>query len=205
MNILIADDHGLFRDGIHHLLQKLGEVSISEAKNLGEIEENLGQSPPLDILLLDLKMPGIDNISVVQRLCDTSPMTAIIIMSGSDDVQTIKSCINAGAMGFIPKSSSSEAMLAGIRLVLSGECYIPAKAYENQQNMVSKNGHGITPRQREIWDVLAEGKSNKEIAYLLGLSESTVKQHLSALFRTLGVNSRIQAIQKHHSTHSTFA
>lgn len=200
MNILIADDHALFRDGIHLLLQQLDGAVISEAKNSSEILTRFNQMPPVDLLLLDLNMPGIDSVDGVGRMCESSPCTAVIVMSSDDTNHVIQACLNAGALGFIPKSLSSEVMFGAIKIVMSGETYIPAKTFEKHSTLPVSEEMCITPRQEEVWQLIVDGKSNKNIAYSLGVSENTVKQHISALFRKLNVNSRTQAVQKAHAT-----
>ncbi|MBN4061420.1 response regulator transcription factor [bacterium AH-315-G11] len=198
MNILIADDHALFRDGIRLLLQQLGDVSISEARNSNEIQSRFNQLPPVDLLLLDLNMPGIDSADGVGRICEGSPCTAVIVMSSDETTHVIQACMNAGSLGFIPKSLSSEVMFGAIKIVMSGERYIPVQVLEKYSVLPVSEGMSITPRQEEVWHLIIDGKSNKDIAYSLGVSENTVKQHISALFRKLNVNSRTQAIQKAH-------
>ncbi len=200
MKIMIADDHALFREGIALLVQQLGKVSVCEAQNSAEIECHFEQPQIPDLILLDMDMPGINNIKSIQRICDISPQTAVIVMSGNDSNYTIKACIQAGALGFIPKSSSGDVMLNAIRMVISGERYIPAKVHDvTPIAAFSDDDKAITPRQQEVWALLQEGKSNKEIAELLQLSDSTVKKHITALLRKLGVNSRAKAANKGNS------
>jgi len=203
MHILIADDHALLRDGIRLLLKELGDVVISEARNSTEIDVFLSNPDAIDLLLLDLDMPGMNHTDGVQHVCAQAPSTAVVVISGSDTVYTIEACLKAGALGFISKASSNDVILNAIRMVLSGERYVPAKALEGLINTSGNKRLPISPRQQEIWFQLAEGKSNKEIANALGLSDSTVKQHVSGLFRKLGINSRAQAIQKAHGKKGT--
>ncbi len=191
MHILIADDHDLFRDGIRLLLQKLADIVISEAHNREGINTQLQQTNQPDILLLDLDMPGVGSIAAVQEICTYAPKVAVIVMSGNDASNTIDACLSAGALGFLPKSSSTDDMLFAIRKVFSGETYIPEKLYDNNPSIIT-----LSPRQKEIYTMLKMGNSNKEIAHLLDISESTVKQHITELFRKLSVSNRIQAIQK---------
>jgi len=110
--------------------------------------------------------------------------------------------MDAGAMGFISKASSGKVMIAAIQMVLSGERYIPSRYYDDSPGHsldLTSAATSISPRQQQIWQMLVDGKSNKEIAIALSLTDSTVKQHISALFRKLGVNSRTQAVQKAHT------
>jgi len=189
MNILIADDHDLFRDGMILLLQGMDVSHITEAANRMQVEAHLKNPIPPDILLLDLAMPGIGSTLAVQELCGISPSTAIMIVSGNDDPQVIQSCIQAGAMGFLPKSSSSDCMRTAIQAIYSGEMYIPSIPKSTPYINLSH-------RQKEILNLIIQAQSNKEIAYVLGISESTVKQHITELLRKLEVSSRTQIIQK---------
>jgi len=198
MHILIADDHTLFRDGLRLLLQKLGDVVISEAKNSLEIKAFLSNSDAIDLLLLDLDMPGINHTEHVRHVCEHAPSVAVVVISANDTNHTIGACLKAGALGFISKASTNDIILNAVRIILAGERYIPSNTLENLIKPLPNTSTSISPRQQEIWSQLAEGKSNKEIARTLGLSESTVKQHVSGLFRKLGIKSRAQAIQKAH-------
>jgi len=193
LHFLLADDHALFREGLSLVLKKLDGIHLIEACNGSEVEARLSQTPTIDVLLLDYNMPGVGHSDTIQHICMLSPLTAVIVMSGDDSYHTIQDCLNAGANGFIPKSSSSQVMLNAIQIVLSGERYIPSKMVNGNKN---KPPHAdITKRQEEIWKLIIEGHSNKAIAFRLGVSENTVKQHVSALFRKLGVHSRTQAIR----------
>lgn len=193
MHILLADDHDLFREGIRLVLQQLDHVVLSEASNRREIEIQLQQDSTIDILLLDLNMPGIGSTESVKEICSLFPKIAVIVMSGSDSKHIIEACLQAGAAGFIPKDSSSEIMICAIRIVYGGGKFIPSKA--NPDECSSHLSH----RQKQIYSLIIEGKSNKQIATTLQISESTVKQHISELFRKLQVSTRVQAILKANS------
>jgi len=132
MNILIADDHALFRDGMSLLLQALGQVHVAEARNRREIEAHLKHQDLFDLLLLDLDMPGITNADGVKRICESAPQTAVVVISGNDAGYVVKACLDAGAMGFISKSSAGKVMLAAIQMVLAGERYVPSIYFDNR-------------------------------------------------------------------------
>ena len=192
MHILIADDHDLFREGMRLLLQPLEEVeSVHEAASYDDIKQNLRHSHLPDILLLDLDMPGIEGANSIQDICRAAPNMAVIVVSGHDTPQIIYACIQAGAMGFLSKSSSKETMLSAIRSVYAGNIHMPPEMDDNAVEQVS-----LSPRQHEIFSLIAEARSNKEIAYLLGISESTVKQHITVLLRKFNVSSRAQLAKK---------
>lgn len=194
MKIMIADDHALLREGIQSLLKKIADgIEVLEAQNSQEI---LAQSKAgdIDLLLLDLNMPGIGNVAAVERMCTTMPSTAIVVLSANESTHVIRGCMDAGAMGFIPKSTPNPIIMNAIRLVLSGDRYVPFSHLNqiNRLDIVDK----VTPRQMEVWKFLAVGLSNKEIGRELNLTEGTIKQHISALFKKLGIRSRAEAIQK---------
>lgn len=188
MRILIADDHDLFREGMRLLLQPFEEVeALLEAACNNDIEQCLQKTPLPDILLLDLDMPGIEGTASIQQICQSTPSMAVVIISGHDTPQTIHACIQAGAMGFLSKSSSKDTMLSAIRSVYAGNIYVPSDI-----DSVNTEQMDLSPRQSEIFSLILEAKSNKEIAYLLDISESTVKQHITVLLRKFGVFSRAQ-------------
>jgi len=193
MHILIADDHELFRDGLRELLSTLDDITISEASDREEIEQQLQSSTPADILLLDLDMPGIESLVAVKNICQTYFKVAVLVLSGNDSPHIIDACLNAGVLGFLPKSSDTKTMTEAVLSVYQGNVFIP------KQDHIDTSHHiALSPRQSEIFALINEGKPNKEIAFLLGLSESTVKQHITELFRKLQVSNRAQAIKKAH-------
>lgn len=194
MKIMVADDHALLREGMLSLLKKVADdIEVLEAQNSQEILAQ-GYAGDIDLLLLDLDMPGIGNVEGVERMCTKMPSTAIVVLSANEATHVIRGCMDAGAMGFIPKSTPNPIILNAIRLVLSGDRYVPF-IHLNQENR-SHVVDGVTPRQMDVWKFLANGLSNKEIGRELNLTEGTVKQHVSALFKRLNIRSRVEAIQK---------
>jgi len=195
VNVIIADDHALFREGVRHLLMEIEGINhIQEASTAEEILDiHRRTEGGADLILLDLDMPGVGGVDGVRRLCETFTTTAVLVISGIDSTPVMQACMAAGAMGFLPKSFGGKTMLAAIRLVTSGEPYVPVRMLRDKEALQPAT---LTPRQQQLWRLLAEGKSNKEMAYELGLSEGTVKQHLVVLYRKLEVHSRIQAIRK---------
>jgi len=195
LHILVADDHALFREGLSLVLQSLDNAQVHEVRSGQEVEQRLKAQPPIDLLLLDYNMPGVCSHERIRNICNASTLTAVIVISGDDKNHNIEQCLNAGARGFIPKDSSSQVMLNAIQLVLSGEQYVPAKMTQTDHPIPSHPAIQLTPRQTEILRYIIDGESNKMIAYHLDVSENTVKQHVSALFRKLNVSSRTQAIK----------
>ena len=201
MKILIADDHALFRDGLRYLLGQLGEpVEVLEARDGAEALELAGAHPDLELVLLDLGMPGIDGLAGLRLLRARCPAVPVVILSGSEEPADVRQALDAGALGFIPKSSTSQVMLSALRLVLSGGMYLPPSYAERPHGMrvplaaSSVDSLGLTPRQLDVLRLLGQGHSNKGIARVLRLAEGTVKLHISAILRALGVDNRTSAV-----------
>lgn len=203
MKILIADDHELFRDGLRHVLDQLGgSLSIVEASDFAQAVAAVEREPDIDIVLLDLNMPGMPWNEGLQRLKEMLPEAVpVIVLSASDDRRHVLQAVNMGAAGFIPKTSSSRVMLSALKLVLSGGVYLPPALLEqgNSQDgvgpLANENAVSfLTPRQREVLALLGQGKSNKEIARVLQLAEGTVKLHVTAILKALNVNNRTRAV-----------
>jgi len=202
MKILIADDHELFRDGLRHVLDQLGgSLAIVEASDFPQAIQAVEREQDIDIVLLDLSMPGMVWNEGLQRLRELLPdQSPIIILSASDERRHVLQAVNLGAAGFIPKTSSSRVMLSALKLVLSGGVYLPPALLEQgggSDNGPMTNEHSVsflTPRQREVLALLGQGKSNKEIARVLQLAEGTVKLHVTAILKALNVNNRTRAV-----------
>lgn len=197
MRVLIADDHQLFRDGLREVLRQFDDqVDIVEA---GDFDQAVAAvSDGLDLVLLDLTMPGDTWENGVQRVATAlSDGCRLIILSASDDPRQIRQSVALGAAGFIPKTASSRVMVSALRLVMEGGVYLPqsilAIAVEPPQS-ADCTGGSLTPRQRDVLAVLSQGKSNKEIARVLDIAEGTVKLHVTAILKALGVNSRTRAV-----------
>lgn len=194
MKILQADDHPLVREGIRQIISRLGdEVEFFEASTLDELLTLLEEHFDVDLILLDLGMPGMNGFEGYHRIEEKNPAIPVAILSASEEYRHINNAIQAGAVGYIPKSSSPEIMLTAIRLILSGGVYVPAEllkrqAVSTQDNPVEK----LTARQCEVLELVKQGLANKIIADRLNIAEKTVKQHLSTIFRVFGVTNRTQ-------------
>lgn len=212
LKVLIADDHGLVREGLKSTLTGFTpHAIILEATNAGEVRSLLSMAEDLDLVLLDLRMPGVSGFELLDRLRAERPDTPVVVLSASEDVPLMQASIERGAAGYIPKSAPQSIMVAALRLVLSGGVYIPPAligqrpATELSLNSALQQRSGaaadtqnsglsnLTKRQREVLTLLGNGKSNKAIARALGLSEHTVKIHISALFKALNVANRTEA------------
>lgn len=187
MKILVIDDHALFREGLCYVLRKLGEhVSVFEASHYEHALQQISNNPEMDLVLLDLDLPGKDGFVVLDALTINYPAMPVVILSASDHRRDIKHALGAGARGYILKNTTSSVMLNALRLILSGGVYVPS-------NTVDDSVSDLTPRQLEVLDLLIEGYSNKLIASRLELAEATVKMHVTSIFKGLGVSNRTQA------------
>lgn len=211
MNVLIADDHALFRYGISLALESLygKDVTIIQASNAEETRRLAVESPGLDLILLDLMMPGLNGIADLKRFIDGLPPVPVVIVSGSRQRSTIRAAIEAGARGYVLKSSNGEILKHVLPLVLSGELYVPAQAVAAEEFSGVEGGYegspldeggdfnpdfkSLTPRETQVLKLLTLGYSNKEIARSLGMLEGTVKVHVKSIMKKLGVNNRTQA------------
>ncbi len=208
MKILLADDHALFREGLGHVLRALiDEVSIIEAADYPEAIRAARQHQDFDLVLLDLKMPGMDGLAGVEAVRRERPEVPVVVISAVTDQRSVLGAIDRGAAGYIPKTLSGKVLIGAINLILSGGVYLPAEAISNNKNSVGANPVGgryradalpldLTRRQTDVFELLALGLSNKEIGRQLAVSEGTVKLHVGALLKKFGLNNRTQAAVK---------
>ena len=198
--LVIADDHPLFRGALREAVTGLLEgVDIAEAGTFDELVELLDRGGDVDLALLDLTMPGVRGCSGLMYMRAQYPGVPVIVVSANDDPAAIRRCMEFGASGFIPKTLGVEAMRSAISRILGGGVWTPpdvdlstgsdAEASELMARMAT-----LTPQQVRVLMMLSEGLLNKQIAYQLGVSEATVKAHVSAILQKLGVESRTQAV-----------
>ncbi len=206
MLVLIADDHALFRYGISLALEGLygSDVQILQAATAEEAHRVAHEKLP-DLVLLDLMMPGLNGVTDLKKYIETLPHVPVVVVSGSRQRSTIRAAIEAGARGYILKSSNGEILKHVLPLVLSGELYIPAQAVANEDQGEHEGSpleedsdfnpdfKSLTPRETQVLKLLTLGYSNKEIARALGMLEGTVKVHVKSIMKKLGVNNRTQA------------
>lgn len=179
-------------------------VEITEADDLGQGLETLARDRTIDLVLVDLMLPGVKGFDGISRLRRQSPDAPVVVVSMKDRAEDVRNAMDAGAMGYVPKSSSPEVMIHALKLVLSGGMYLPPNVLDGGfmdggvEAVDRDDGHGplsaLTRRQRDVLNLLVEGMSNKEIANVLGLSAGTVKIHVSSIFKTLNVANRTQAV-----------
>jgi DNA-binding NarL/FixJ family response regulator len=197
---LIADDHPLFRGALREAVSGLfQQVEIGEAGSFEDVAKLLESGGEVDLILLDLNMPGVRGFSGLMYLRAQYPSVPIVVVSANDDPTVIRRCMDLGTSGFIPKTLGIEEMRGAIKRVLEGGVWTPpdvdlsAGADTETANLLERLG-SLTPQQVRVLMMLSEGLLNKQIAYELGVSEATVKAHVSAILQKLGVESRTQAV-----------
>ena len=198
--IIIADDHPLFRGALRQAISgTFRQLTVIEAGSLEETTAAIGNEPDVDLILLDLKMPGVNGFSGLTFLRSQHPAIPVIVVSGVEDAVTIRTCIEFGASGYIPKTSSTETMHNAIAQVLAGGQWTPPHirldiAADKETADLVRRLTSLTPQQMRVLTMLSEGLLNKQIAYELSVSEATVKAHVSAILMKLRVESRTQAV-----------
>jgi DNA-binding NarL/FixJ family response regulator len=210
VHVLIADDHRLVIEGVKLKLAELeADTQFTLAMSVDELFAAIDGGADFDLAVIDLNMPGASGNSHLVKVRSEHPTLPVIVLSGSDDPAVMRSVLDLGVLGFIPKAYSPEVMLSAVRLVMAGGVYIPAMMMQPRVAMsadtisaVSSDGEPsiealrrlLTDRQVEVLRLLSNGKPNKLIARDLGISEGTVKIHLAAIFRALNVRNRTEAV-----------
>lgn len=213
MRIIFADDHNLIRETVGMLVRKVASnVDLVEACNFGEALAKASSGSVPDLIILDLYMPGMNHLRGVEEMREKFPRVPVVILTGSVDLDDAYAALERGASGYIPKTIGSQAMLNALRMVLAGEKFLPSMLVADSEKLElgtasvdgkSEGGEAaktnplnkLTPREREVVQLLTAGHPNKEIARRLGLQEITVKVHLKGIYRKLGVVSRTQAVR----------
>jgi DNA-binding NarL/FixJ family response regulator len=202
MKLLVIDDHPIVLEGLAALLQQIGaDATVLTAHDAKRGLALLEEHPDLDIVLLDLVLPGLSGHLALTEFGRRRPALPIIVLSSSEDPSDVRKALAIGALGYVPKSASQRTLLSAIRLVLEGELYVPPlmvdKPESDDDDPVARSHAGaavrLTERQIEVLSMLSEGQPNKKIATRLNLSEKTVKAHISAIFKALNVVNRTQA------------
>lgn len=212
MNILLVDDHPLFRVGMSMLLHSLlDDVTTFEAGSSEEAIEKLATLEQVDLMMIDIGLPGmsgLDGLSMVRR---DYPDLPVVVLSSNDDRESVLSALDRGAMGFVPKSSTSQVLEAALKLILAKGVYLPANVFLSERagtdirvpvtpapagrpHNITCEQLGLTPRQSDVLHLILQGKSTKTICRELDLSMSTIKTHTSAAMRALNVTTRTQAV-----------
>jgi DNA-binding NarL/FixJ family response regulator len=198
--LVIADDHPLFRGALREAISGLyPQVEIAEAGAFEEVSGILDRGSEIDLILLDLTMPGVRGFSGLMYLRAQYPSVPVVIVSANDDPSVIRRCMDFGASGFIPKTLGVDVMREAIATVLKGSVWTPpdvdlAAGADAETTALLARLATLTPQQVRVLMMLSEGLLNKQIAYELSVSEATVKAHVSAILQKLGVESRTQAV-----------
>lgn len=195
--IVIADDHPLFRNALFQSVHMaIGGANLLEADSLDTLLALLEKEPDIDLLLLDLKMPGANGMSGLVQLRNQYPDLPVVVVSASEETSVVRQVRSHGAFGFIPKSSDMRALIAALNQVLDGEPVFPDGLGDDDTELseLAERIAALTPQQYKVLSMLADGLLNKQIAYELNVSEATIKAHMTAIFRKLGVKNRTQAV-----------
>lgn len=198
----IADDHPLFRRALLEVIhQHFSQATISESSSLDTTLQALDSNADIDLLLLDLNMPGSQDLFGLITVREKFPSVPVVVVSGSDDQATINRAMGHGASGFIPKSLSAETLHTAIKTVADGEQWLPPyisgtelSPITIEEKSLAAKISALTPQQYRVLCYLKEGWLNKQIGFEIGVTEATVKAHITAIFRKLGVTNRTQAV-----------
>jgi DNA-binding NarL/FixJ family response regulator len=198
--ILIADDHPLFREALRGAVQRiLPQAQLHEADSVDALYALVEAHADADLLLMDLNMPGAHGFSALVHLRALHPQLPVVVVSAREEPAVMRRALDHGALGFIPKSADSDTIGTAVGLVLEGERWAPAASAaahgaSPDEQQVAQRIRELTPQQFRVLQLLGEGRLNKQIAYDLGVSEATIKAHVTAILRKLGVNNRTQAV-----------
>ncbi len=191
MKILIVDDHALFREGLRLLLDKIDDLVECEEAEDCDTALSCMRNCEFNVVLLDLHMPGVDGLDALGVIRNADPTTPVVVLSGEESPSIVRATIDAGAMGFIHKSSHSDDLIMALKLILAGGVYLPPAVLTKP---TSTEAVGLTDREKQVFRLLVEGKPNKLIGRNLDISENTVKAHLTAIYRALGAKNRTEAV-----------
>ena len=208
VKILVVDDHPLIRDALRQVLQALDPgIELIESQTIAEALELTRRHPDISLILLDLALPGVDGFAALDNLRQGFPGIPVVVLSASEQPENVVRAIDGGAMGYIPKTSSSQLLVNALRLVLSGGVYLPTEVLRNERTIAPQHQTvaapaqlrdpreiGLTDRQSQVLALLIQGKPNKIICRELNLAEGTVKIHVTAILKALGVANRTQAV-----------
>ncbi len=202
MKLLIIDDHAIVREGLAAMLRQASvDTLVLQARDGADGLSMAALYPNLDAVFLDLSMPGMDGMAALREFSKRHPQLPVIVLSSSEDPEDVRRALSLGALGYVPKSDQPQTLLLVLQLVLAGNVYVPplllrqtaGRADRSYDRRASDSQTSLTQRQTEVLKCMCEGLSNKEIARALALSDKTVKAHITAIFKALGVVNRTQA------------
>jgi two-component system nitrate/nitrite response regulator NarL len=208
LKVLVIDDHPLVQEGVSAALESLADdVTVMAARDAEQGLATAAENPDLDLVLLDLALPGMSGFNLIGKLHERLPSLPVVVLSALEEPENVRHAINAGAMGFVPKSAATRVLIEVLQQVLEGNVTVPlalqssgppvSHALPGATDMPSASEPDVallTLRQLEVLSRVCQGKTNKQIATELGLSEKTVKAHVTAIFKVLGVVNRTQAV-----------
>lgn len=197
MNILIVDDHEVVRDGIRYMLADAPGIEIvDDAESADDMFTALAQHP-VDVVLLDIRMPGMTGLAALERLSKDFPQVRTLMLSMHDQPGYVRRALELGAAGYLIKSAGRDELLAAITAAAEGETYIHGQLVEPLISDIRSNSKPegrLSPREQQVLQLIANGAENKQVAYELGISEATVKTYVKGIFDRLGVSSRAEAV-----------
>lgn len=208
MKVLVIDDHPVFVDALTAILKKMRRgMAVDTAGSVNEALTQLEMHPDYQFILLDLALPGLDGFALLRVLEQRKLPIPVIVISSSEDYESIHACLDAGAMGYIPKSLQPTQISQAIEQIMQGEIYIPEKCTNSLSTLTTATCNtasvpeecsmlGITSKSYQVLRCVAEGHTNKEIAQQLHISVHTVKAHLARLFRCLHTNNRMDTVME---------
>jgi DNA-binding NarL/FixJ family response regulator len=200
MKFLIVDDHALIRDALQGVLKKLQRgATVLEAPDSRQAMQIIESNADIDLILLDLTLPDRDGLSVLAELRERFPAIAVVVLSAQQDRANVTKVLDLGAVGFIPKSARREVMQSALQLVFTGGIYVPPEILTREEaSRTLATGSpadlGLSERQQDVLALVMQGKSNKMICRTLNLAEPTVKNHVTAILKALGVKNRTEAV-----------
>ncbi|WIY24953.1 response regulator [Parasedimentitalea psychrophila] len=194
MRILLADDHDMVRDTISAYLHSVGGAEVTSTVNLPDALDQIEKTGPFDLVLLDYNMPGMFGLEGLARALKSNGGKGVAILSGSAPTHTAQDALDAGAIGYLPKTMGAKSLLNAVRFMSAGEVYVPVELLREQSPAnVHPLAEKLSPREVEVLSGLCRGQSNKEIARDLELQEVTIKLHVRTLCRKLDAKNRTQA------------
>jgi DNA-binding NarL/FixJ family response regulator len=209
VKILVIDDHALIREALRGALKELkSDATVVDAPDWRQALQQIEQNADLELVLLDLNLPDRDGFDILAEMRERYPSISIVVLSASNDRESVAKALDLGAIGFVPKSAQREVMLSAFNLIFSGGMYIPPEILVHHQpaptrsseqpapggRRVSAADLGLTDRQMDVLALMMRGRSNKLICRALGLAEATVKNHVTAILKALKANNRTEAV-----------
>jgi DNA-binding NarL/FixJ family response regulator len=195
IRLLLADDHAVVRDGLRQLLAHVEDLDVVATAADGEEAVALAAAHSPDVVLMDLEMPRLDGSEATRRIVAARPETRVVVLTSFSDRERILDALDAGAVGYLLKDAEPDELVRGVRAAARGESPLAPRAATAvlQARATPRPDHEMTAREREVLDLVGEGLPNKLIARQLGISEKTVKAHVTRIFQAIGVTDRTQA------------